>query len=89
MMKANELIRWFGIDAAKEKLNNWSKDSDFEFDFDDLKRLVESRELVELTGGLDMAKSVLDIEIHEPYYNYDAKKVTMLSIAIADVESCQ
>ena len=55
----------------------------------DLKRLVESHELVELTGGLEMAKSVLDIEINAKHYEYDASKVTQLSKAIADVESCQ
>ena len=53
------------------------------FSYDDVKRLVESHELVEFYGGLDKAKLRC----------YPAKHVTMqtyhaLRDAIADVESC-
>lgn len=94
-MKANEFVKNFGIGYAKDLLHDargcvsvklWDK---YDFTTDDLKRLVESHELVDSYGGLDMAKSVLDIEIHEPYYNYSAERVTRLSKAINDVESCQ
>ena len=88
-MKANEFLRDNGIVKCSrivEDLSEQGVDSDFT---KDLKRLVESHELVELTGGLEMAKSVLDIEINAKHYEYDASKVTQLSKAIAGVESCQ
>lgn len=112
-MKANEFVKKFGWDKAKEVAGftsnvcedptHFDSDLDIYVHFDDfkgvmdesdvcigdLKRLVESHELVELTGGLEMAKSVLDIEINAKHYEYDASKVTQLSKAIADVESCQ
>ena len=129
-MKANEFVKKFGLDAAKDILKNrrsWNdkksgrkltdnsfvlKSKTYEYaigtlymgnfsDYDEnsyrvdevnlllLKHLVDSHELVELTGGLEMAKSVLDIEINAKHYEYDASKVTQLSKAIADVESCQ
>lgn len=55
----------------------------------DLKRLVESHELVESYGGLDKAKKKLSTEQSEPYYNYSQQLVDSLKQAIADVESCQ
>ena len=100
-MRANEFVKKFGLSHTVYLL----KDTELtEFAIhsncagkhymdtvcvSDLKRLVESHELVELTGGLEMAKSVLDIEINAKHYEYDASKVTQLSKAIADVESCQ
>ena len=45
----------------------------------DLKRLVESWELVEQWGGLEDAKVAVKVSRHKKY----------LKIAIADVESCQ
>ena len=97
-MKANEFVEKFGLKLAQRDIaaldSGFIKREDFlehyGFDIlDDLKRLIESHELIELTGGLEMAKSVLDIEINAKHYEYDASKVTQLSKAIADVESCQ
>lgn len=80
-MKANEFFKAMGLKAVKQFLENdniRTKEMS-----DDLKRLVESHELVELYGGLDKAKLRC----------YPAKHVTMesyhnLKQAIADVESC-
>ncbi len=55
---------------------------------DDLKRLVESYELVESCGGIKNAKNRLSTEQGEPYYNYDQQLIERLKQAIADVESC-
>ena len=88
-MKAVEFVKENGIEKCKrilDDLTDQGHNGDF---YKELKRLVESHELVELTGGLEMAKSVLDIEINAKHYEYDASKVTQLSKAIADVESCQ
>lgn len=92
-MKANDFIKKFGLDLAKLDVrafeSGFIKREDivehYGFDIlDDLKRLVESHELVEFYGGLDKAKTRC----------YPAKHVTMesyhnLKQAIADVESCQ
>src|SRR5690606_6967170 len=78
-MKANEFVKEYGIDIARECLEerpkNWEtchlKLSNFELvkyipspldfiDVDDLKRLVESHELVEKQGGLERVKKVID-----------------------------
>lgn len=91
-MKANDFIKKFGLDLAKLDVrafeSGFIKREDivehYGFDIlDDLKRLVESHELVEFYGGLDKAKIRC----------YPAKHVTMesyhnLKQAIADVESC-
>ena len=53
------------------------------FDMDDLKRLVESHDLVESYGGLE--KSKLKVQGNRLSY----KRLALLSKAIADVESCQ
>lgn len=80
-MKANEFVKKFGLDLAKREYIV----EHYGFDIlDDLKRLVESHELVEAYGGLDKAKLRC----------YPAKHLTMQSYyalrnAIADVESCQ
>ena len=81
-MKANEYINKYGVDYAKEILKHSQDLMNFSF-YIDLKRLVESHELVEFYGGLDKAKTRC----------YPAKHVTMesyhnLKQAIADVESC-
>lgn len=54
----------------------------------ELKQIVDAFELVESLGGMDMAKDIFDIEIHEPHYNYDAEKVTRIEQAINLVEKC-
>ena len=88
-MKANELIKENGIEKCKRILDDLTEQGHSGGFYEELKRLVESWDLVELTGGLEMAKSVLDIEINAKHYEYDASKVTQLSKAIFDVESCQ
>ena len=79
-MKANEFVKKFGWYEAKAFL---SFDSEVEIVytasfFDDLKRLVESHELVENWGGLDDAKFALQL----------VRYPKRLEQAIADVESC-
>lgn len=106
-MKANEFVKEYGIDIARECLEDrpktWEtcylKLSNFELvkyipspldfiDVDDLKRLVQSHELVESYGGLDSAKSTVN---YPNFLNDEDVKTTnhRLSKAIADVESCQ
>ena len=53
----------------------------------DLKRLVESHELVEECGGLDKAKERVALE--EKLLNPNVFYVLVVSSAIDDVESCQ
>ena len=90
-MKANEFIRKFGWGEAKFYLGNAHKDAlwvsfdlpehgikDIVIYVPDLKRLVESHELVEKHGGLIESKIYV-----ECCNDID------LSKAIADVESCQ
>lgn len=96
-MKANEFVKKFGLDLAKRDIaaldSGFIKRKDFfehyGFDIlDDLKRLVESHELVESEGGLTNLKRAFQIE-------RDCGGVQMTPIgerlfqAIADVESCQ
>ena len=56
---------------------------------DDLKRLVESHELVGRFGGLEMAKGVAAIDDNESYLGERFGPCDELKQAIADVESCQ
>ncbi len=93
-MKANDCIKKFGLDLAKLDVrafeSGFIKREDivehYGFDIlDDLKRLVESHELVEWHGGLKYAKSYFERNSKE-YPN--AKGWDKLAEAIADVESC-
>ena len=75
-MNANEFVKKFGWDRAKEIINGagdhhryfiadsisvtYSKYSDCFDSIDALKRLVESHEMVERFGGLDKAKKSLE-----------------------------
>lgn len=87
-MKANKFVEKFGWGEAKICLLNCASPEDkwlmrqgeliCDQDFDDLKRLVESRELVEKLGGINKAKD----------YVPDGYKSEQLKQAIADVESC-
>lgn len=88
-MNAIEFVKHHGIEYTKgiiigcesellPKNNNYA----------DLKQIVDAFELVESLGGMDMAKDIFDIEIHEPHYNYDAEKVTRIEQAINLVEQC-
>ena len=72
-MKANEFFKKVGIDAVISYLAAFEDDLT-----NDLKRLVESHELVENWGGLDDAKFALQL----------VRYPERLKQAIADVESC-
>ena len=88
-MKANEFVKKFGLDYTVELLNDnaWSLKqcmaaSLLDDSADDLKRLVESHELVKDYYGLTRAK-----EHAESRYTAPELKAA-LKQAIADVESC-
>lgn len=89
-MKANEFLKKHGLDEVKILLTSPSHGFFFKEDFykhygfdiyDDLKRLVESWDLVELCGGLEVAKN-LDPTLLTGW-------VESINKAILDVESCQ
>ena len=86
-MTANEFVRDYGFGEAKRVLHDargcesirlWGR---YEFKNDDLKRLIESHELIESFGGLEMAKRFLN-------ENIECEDSENLKQAIADVESC-
>ena len=97
-MKANEFFKAMGINAVRQFLENdniRTKEMS-----DELKRLVESHELVEKFGGLDKAKKSLEkaykrfttkisysVEIDDKTY-LTGVFIEDLEQAIADVESC-
>lgn len=79
-MKANEFFKAMGINAVRQFLENdniRTKEMS-----DDLKRLVESHELVKEHGSIDRAKMYAE----RPYTAPEV--VDRLKQAIADVESC-
>lgn len=87
-MKANDFFKKHGLAEVKILLTSPSHGFFFKEDFykhygfdiyDDLKRLVESHEIVMSWGGLSDARAVSKMG---KYYKY-------LKKAIADVESCQ
>lgn len=84
-MKANGFFKAMGINAVRQFLENdniRTKEM-----HDDLKRLVESHELVESKGGLTKAKEIL---ADNPVWCFGSKRYSSpLKQAIADVESCQ
>ena len=84
-MKANEFVKKFGWEEAKKKNSEgddfyaWRRDKEF---FKDLKRLVDSHELVRDYYGLTRAKEHAES-------NYTAPELkAALKEAIADMESC-
>ena len=86
-MKANEFVKRFGLERAKQFVNADHTAHALVFattgvSFIDLKRLVESWELVEKLGGLENAKDEYFscVQNNEPA-SYIAK-------AIIEVESC-
>ena len=82
-MKANEFVKAMGLNAVKQFLENdniRTKEMS-----DDLKRLVESHELVEEYGGLDKAKA----QAERFRLNTCIKMHGFMCRIIADVESCQ
>ena len=92
-MKANEYVKKYGVDCAKEILTHNQDLMNIGF-FIDLKRLVESYELVKSRGGLDAAKhELILLQKHlNNTFGYvtiiTSEKIENLKQAIADVESC-
>ena len=85
-MKANEFVKKHGLEYAKHIAY---EDSVIlvDLDYSDLKRLVESHELVESKGGLIKAKEIL---ADNPVWCSGSKRYSSpLERAIADVESCK
>lgn len=102
-MKANEFIKKQGLAEAKRVLHDargcvgvklWGR---YEFSAEDLKRLVESHELVKVwqlpeedndETGVDGARMYLECYA---FYSTDEEKAKLdrLEQAILDVESCQ
>ncbi|MHA5056383.1 hypothetical protein ACX2CK_06295 [Acinetobacter schindleri] len=86
-MKANEFVKKYGISAASELVNEseWSIKQlalATTTSMLDLKRLVESHEVVEQFGGLEKA---MDAVINQ---EANSRPMGQLAQAIADVESC-
>ena len=101
-MKANEFVKSFGWDAVKHKADELkiieSMGDKLSFEDENLKRLVESRELVEKLGGIDTMRimqkqMVLNSLKGGMNISFDGEFVGTFSFnqleqAIADVESC-
>ena len=90
-MKANELVKKFGLMRVKYWIREFTEINklpnemiNLEF-LNDLKRLIESWELVEKHGGLSGAKEYLKGN----FIQYHMSAYARLKQAIADVESCQ
>lgn len=95
-MKANEFVKKFGLDEAEIAIED-CKDNDLILfqhnetlesgmvDRRELKRLVESHELIDKVGGMDKAKLLLRMRIAAELYD----SADEIEKAIADVESCQ
>ena len=81
-MKANEFVKKYGLEYAKHIAY---EDSVIlvDLDYNDLKRLVESHELVKEHGNLERAKMYAESIYTAP------EIVERMKQAIADVESCQ
>ncbi|AOA58198.1 hypothetical protein [Acinetobacter larvae] len=93
-MKANEFVKKFGWDAVRQIVGDCELLGDKYFIHDnseicvyDLKRLVESHELVDECGGLEKAKNRVELEERLP--NPNVFYVLVVSSAISDVEACQ
>lgn len=80
-MKPEQFIRWYGIEDAKYLIEQNINCNDFEFSLDDLKRLVESLDLVESYGGAQEAEWHISEQDDLPEYCY------RLRAAIDDHES--
>ena len=80
-MKANEFFKKHGWNDTKVMIESPFGLGEYEYLWDDLKRLIESHELVESHGGLYQARKVA----HKNCFEYPVH----LLQAIADVESCQ
>ena len=96
-MKANEFVKKYGIDKAKELVSSiintvsvnghvcdpcFITDDGEHVGYNDLKRLVESHEMVEALGGL---KASLYLRNHNMLMKEHLPRIKQ---AIADVENC-
>lgn len=83
-MKANEFIRVFGLDIARMAISECTPECNI--DTVEVKRLVESHELVESYGSIGQAKFWVDMMAGADSMQ---KKTDRVKQAIADVEACQ
>ena len=83
-MKANEFVKKFGWEYAKERME-YCKGARLVGMEIDLKRLVESHEFINERGGLEHVKNLIATKLH--WFDVDA--IIKTNQAIADVESCQ
>lgn len=84
-MKANEFFKKHGWDDTKVMIESPFGLGEYEYLWDDLKRLVESHELVESYGGLDGSKRFIERDQEAEIDDYVTEKIKK---AIAYVESC-
>ena len=84
-MKANEFVKKFGWEYAKERME-YCKGARLVGMEIELKRLVESHDLVERYGGIKKAKS--DTSLPTCFGDNDFFREVTLKKAIADVEGC-
>ena len=86
--KAVEFVKKYGWESANLAVKRLLPMTDvvpvFDYGSEDLKRLVESWELVEKVGGLNKAKA----DLASTDYNSEQDFYENLKQAIADVESC-
>ena len=91
-MKAVEFVKKFGLDAAKHKADEVkiieSMGDKLSFEDENLKRLVESHELVERIGGLSLARQLSNNFVHVTI-DLDVVQSRTIQEAIIDVYSCQ
>lgn len=88
-MKANKLVKENGIEKCKrilDDLTDQGHNGDF---YKELKRIVESYELVKKHNGLESAKHDLYTAKKVGMYIIWGTSIDLLRQAIADVESCQ
>lgn len=89
-MKANEFAKRFGWEKSKMAVKKLLPMEDgmpvFDYNSEDLKRLVESYELVESYGGVSKAKA--DTRLLTCFGDNDFFREVTLKKSIVDVESC-
>ena len=81
-MKANEFVKKFGWEYAKHILTDDAL-LVMDLNYNDLKRLVESHELIEQYNGLFEAKELIRVS---PKLTSELRELT---VATADVDSCK
>ena len=82
-MKANEFVKENGIEKCKRILDDLTDQGHNGGFYKDLKRLIESHELVKEHGSIERVKQYADSAYTAPEVEERLKQ------AIADVESCQ